>query len=270
MGADGAGFARWWAARYTRGLPDEVGARRRAEIECDVFEHCQATNGRSAAVAWRTVRGVHADLAWRREERRLMQGSHRTPTRLRTTWSVVTQNWFAPLAVLVAIFDVLLAIGIATEKDGKLPGQAIGPVVLIALAALLVAGLWLRWRAGEARAQRTGSVAAAVPTRWIAGLVAVLVVSLALLVVGVSTGSLVFFFVAVSVLKVVVLVLATVGITRAVRSADPGARVTLANGMIIAGVLPALLFFWMIVPALIALAVIVGVLTTNPRVRPAV
>lgn len=262
--------AAWWAERYTRGLPADVRDRRRAEIASDVFEQLHAGGARGAAVTWRVLRGVHADLAWRRGEQRLMEASHR-PTRLRATWAVVTQNWFAPLAVLVGIFDVLTAIGVATDDNGKMPGQAIGPVILVAFAALLFGGLWLRWRAGCAQVARSADPArTVVPARWLAGAVALLVVCLAVMVIGVSAGSRAPFFAGFGLLAGAGLVVAVWGTRRALRSVDPGTRVALADGMIVVGVLPALALFWMVVPALVALAVIVGVLTTNPRVRPAV
>jgi hypothetical protein len=269
--ARGAAFARWWVDRYTRGLPPDVRERRRAEIASDVFEQVHGTEHRGHDVAWRAVRGLHADLAWRREERRLVQGSYRPPSRLRTTWGVVTQNWFAPLALLVAGFDALFAIAVATEADGKMPGRAVGPVILVAFAALVVGGLWLRWRAGCARAATPVADLPRLPVSrwWIAGGFGLLVVCLALLVVGVSAGSPGVFFLVFGLLAVAALAVGGVGTVRAVRSSDPAHRVALADGMIVVGVLPALAMFWMIVPSLVAIAVIVGVLTTNPRVRPA-
>ena len=268
---DGAALARWWADRYTRGLPPAVRDRRLAEIDNDVYEQLLVASrpGRASAVGWRAVRGAHADLAWRREEQQRVQASHRPPSRLRATWGVVTQNWFAPLALLVAAFDLLFAIAVATEDGGTMPGQAVGPVILVLLAALIVGGLWLRWRAGRARIPRPADAPRApVPGRYVAGLAGLLVVCLAILVVGVSAGAPVFFFTAFGVLSVTGLVLAGIGITRAVRSADPGSRIALADGMIIVGVLPAIVMFWMVIPPLVAIAVIVGVVTTNPRVRP--
>jgi hypothetical protein len=108
-----------------------------------------------------------------------------------------------------------------------------------------------------------------VPTGIVAGLCALLVMSCGLLVVGVSSGASAFFFVAFAVVGVTALALVSVAITRAVRSSEPGSRLALFDGMIIVGVIPALAMFWMVIPALVAIAVIVGVVTTNPRVAPA-
>lgn len=274
MHLDGARFAQWWADRYTRGLAPDVGESRRAEIASDVFEQhhgAVTSDSTSRAVAWRTVRGVHADLAWRRQEQQRMHATVRPPSGIRTTWAVMTQNWFAPLAVLVGVFDIGFAVAVATEDGATMPDQAIGPVALGALATVLFAGLWLRYRIGIAAIARpVEGPRQGVPPWVVAGLSAVLVVCCALLVVGASSDALVLFFSAFGVLGVTALAVVSVAITRAVRSSDPGRRLALFDGMIIVGVIPALAMFWMVIPGLLAIAVIVGVLTTNPRVQPAV
>lgn len=278
MGLDGTAFARWWTDRYTRGLAEEVRDRRRAEIASDVFEQVQmastASSSPGTAIAWRATRGIPADLAWRRQEKRVMQGATPDPrgSRLRNTWGVVTQNWFAPIAVLVGVFNLLASIAVATEADGKMPGTVIGPIVMTAFALSIFGGLWLRWRAGRARSLRpdpAARVPAAVSGRQIGLLAAVLVGSLALLVVGVSTDAIPVFFVGLVLIAGSALVLGGRLLVRALGSADMADKAALANGMIIVGTLPALAFFWMVVPALMAIAVIYGVLGTIPRVRSA-
>lgn len=262
-----ARVATWWADRYTRGLPPEVRDRRRTELASDVHEQLVAHAG-SWAIAGRTVRGVHADLAWRREERGLMQASHR-PTRLRATWGVVTQNWFAPLAVLVAVFDLLLVINAVAGGESVESGDVVLAFVLVGLAASTLGGLWLRLHA----AGQTALVGAAPrPQPRVSRLVlvlAVLLVVLALFAIGVTGGAVGPFFAGLALLAVTVGVLGARLVGRAVRAADPHARGALADAMIIVGVLPALGFWWAIVPTVVALCVIVGVLTTNPRIRPA-
>ncbi len=273
MHLDGARFAQWWADRYTRGLAPDVGESRRAEIASDVFEQYHGavtSDSTSRAVAWRTVRGLHADLAWRRQEQQRMQATFRPPSRIRTTWAVMTQNWFAPLASVVGVFDIGFAVAVATEDGSTMPGRVVGPVVLSVLAATLFAGLWLRYRIGiVAIAQPAARPRDRVPTWVVAGLSAVLVVCCALLVVGVSSGASELLYVVFPLLVVTALVLISVAIIRAVRSSEPGTRMALFDGMIIVGVLPALAMFWMVIPGIVAIAVIVGVVTTNPRVQPA-
>jgi hypothetical protein len=67
-----ARIALWWVDRYTRGVPDCLRDERRAELASDLWEH-RAASGRGArvelAVLSRCLRGVPADLAWRRSRR---------------------------------------------------------------------------------------------------------------------------------------------------------------------------------------------------------
>jgi hypothetical protein len=270
--ANGA-FTTWWAARYTRGLPNEVRDRRRDEISSDVFEELHATSdGRPTSLTWRTVRGMPSDVAWRRQEMRAMRANspeHRD-SRLRTAWAVATQRWFAPLAVLVIVFNVFFAI--AVINDGKGSGRVIGPILLTACAAAIATGLWMRWRAVRGITSRpapVGDVRRAVSGRTIAVLFAILGVTLALLIVGVSTGAASVFFLAFGVLVIAALVFGSRAVARAVRSSDVADRAGLADGLIIVGTLPALPMFWMIVPTIVALLVIGGVLGTSPKLRPA-
>jgi hypothetical protein len=68
----GDATARAWTAVYTRGLPDDVAARRRDEIASDLFEHADElgpSTGQQLAVVGRVLWGIPADLSWRREAR---------------------------------------------------------------------------------------------------------------------------------------------------------------------------------------------------------
>ena len=68
----GQRLARGWVHLYTAGLTPEMRRGRRAEIASDVWEHAAAARERragplrtEAAIAWRCLRGVPADVAWR-------------------------------------------------------------------------------------------------------------------------------------------------------------------------------------------------------------
>lgn len=65
----GGRLALWWVDRYTRGLPETARAERRAEVASDVWEH-RASAGDTwpaqLAIASRCLRGIPADLSWRR------------------------------------------------------------------------------------------------------------------------------------------------------------------------------------------------------------
>jgi hypothetical protein len=267
-------FTTWWTDRYTRGLPTEIRDRRRDEITSDVFEqlHAAPNAPNAASMTWRTMRGIPSDVAWRRQEMRAMHANSSEPrsSRLRNAWAVVTQKWFAPLAVLLLVFNVLFAIAVVNEGEGS--GQIVGPVLLSLCAVAIGAGLWIRWRAARvitARPTPAGAPSRAVSNRTIAGIFTVLVIILALLVVGVSTGSVPVFFSAIAVIAIATLGFGGRAVVRAVRSSDLADKAGLADGLIIVGTLPALAMFWMIIPPILALIVIGGVLGTSPKFRPA-
>ncbi len=276
-GAAGSAFASWWTDCYTRGLPTDVRERRVAEIASDVHDHARSVEtgrvrGAGLEIGWRAVRGIPADLSWRRLERRTMRNGTRATngTPLHNAWAVVTQTWFAPIAVLVGLFDLLASVAVIADENGKMPGQVIGPVMMTVLALGLFTGLWLRWRAGRAVETRghSGQAAGIGSVRQILAVV-VLVLAVALLVVGASTGTATVYFSALGVLGTALVVLGGTALVRAIRSTNPSARVGLADALIVVGTLPALAFFWMIIPAVLALAVIGGVLGTSPRLRTA-
>ena len=192
------------------------------------------------------------------------------PTGLQAAWATVTQAWFTPIAALVALFDIVMAVGIAFDENSKMPGQLIGPLLMALLAIGIITGLWIRWRSqfddaatpvrDTANARRSMLklrfllVAAVVAIA--AGLV---VVAPLLLVAGILT-----------------LVLTGLLAFRRGREAREGAppaprraSPVLADVLIIVGTFPALGLWWMIVPALLALIVIAGVIGTGPRLRRA-
>jgi hypothetical protein len=278
MGVAMTSIAERWVALYTRGLPDTVREARCDEIASDVFEQ-RASNRASeralrVSINGRTVRGIPGDVVWRFEEGRAMKHERRVastrPTGLRAAWATVTESWFPPLAVLIGVFDVLAAVYVIVDEDGKMPGQAIGPVLLCLFAVAMFTGLWLRWRSqfDSENAPRSGSRTRrdAIAMRV---LVLVAVVLFAVGMVGFTLG-----------LIGGVLALAAVVVIGARRSrseavvapAEPRAprtqSIVLPDVLIIVATLPALGLFWMVVPALLAIAVICGVI--GPRGRRAV
>lgn len=65
-------LALWWVDRYTRGLTAAARGDRRAELESDIWEQRAAPGASKAtqlAILSRCVRGVPADLSWRRAQR---------------------------------------------------------------------------------------------------------------------------------------------------------------------------------------------------------
>ena len=158
------------------------------------------------------------------------------------------------------------------DENGKMPGQAIGPVLLCLFAVAMFTGLWLRWRSqfdaesapgsGDRRTRRD-----AIATRV---LVLVAVVLFAVGMIGFTVG-----------LVGGVLALIAVVVIRTRRSrreelvtpAEPivprTQSIVLPDVLIIVATLPALGLFWIVVPALLAIVVIGGVIGTGPGARRA-
>ena len=248
----GAGVARGWARCYTAGLPADVRDRRRAEIESDVHEHL-ADGGVGVAVVGRTLRGIGADLFWRLGERRAMTNR----TGIGAAWAAATHTWFAPAAVLMAVYDLGLGVWVITDTDGKMPGRVVGPAVMAALAASLLVGLWLRWRSTSE--QRSSARVEPRPTMrmglWLVAAVAV---------VAVVAGGMASLFV---MLAGVLALAGVAALGRRPGDSDRAERVMLADVLIVLGTLPGLGVWWMIVPPVLALIVIVGVIGTGPGTR---
>jgi hypothetical protein len=225
-----------WVRLYTAGLPEQVRRDRRAELASDVFEQLAAGGGRRAVVG-RTVRGAVDDLIWRREVVRDMQS-----TGVRR---VLTQAWWAPVAALVVVFDVALAVGVLADDGSTMPGRVVGPVLVLTAALALAVGLVVRVRGARAGAPHGARWAALAITA-----AAVLSVTLGGPVVLLASG-------------LVVVAGLTVLVRGTVRSTAT------ADGLVLVGTLPALAMFWLVVPAVLAVAVIVGVLTSRPRTAAA-
>lgn len=71
-----AGLVAWWVRLYTRNLPPSVAGRRVAEIDADLHDHIEHERAREVhdrriarGVAARMVRGLAADVSWRRHSR---------------------------------------------------------------------------------------------------------------------------------------------------------------------------------------------------------
>lgn len=68
------GVIRAWTGFYTKGLPAELAAKRRAEIESDLWEHEllwkeSGLSGLSGQCLSRWLLGIPADLSWRLEQK---------------------------------------------------------------------------------------------------------------------------------------------------------------------------------------------------------
>ena len=221
-----------WVRLYTCGLPDPLRLARLDEIASDVFEQ-QADGAGRRAVVGRTVRGAVDDLIWRREVVRGMEGIG--------VRRVLTQAWWAPVAALLVLFDVALAVGVLADDGSTMPGRVVGPVLVLIAAVALTVGLVVRLRAGRAGSPRGARWAAVAIT-----LAVVLATTIGGPVVLIPAG-----LVVVAGLPVLVQ-----GTVRTAATAD---------ALVLVGTLPALAMFWLVLPAVLALAVIFGVLRSRPR-----
>jgi hypothetical protein len=266
-----------WVRTYTRGLPADVAQTRRLELASDIYEQMSesaATLGARAvrlAVVGRTARGVVDDLAWRHEQRQTMKQSESSvhPTALRAAWGAATQAWFAPAAVLCGLFNLVLGVGILFDTGSTMPGRVVGPMFLLAFAASMAVGLHMRSLAGRpARVPTHASEVAVTGSRVaIAGrylVVLVAIASIALAVTGSRLGMLA---------AALALLTLAAGIPSWRRSRTAGAAaarsssLAVADGLILFATLPGFAFFWIVVPAVLALITVVGVLGTAPGLR---
>jgi hypothetical protein len=161
--------------------------------------------------------------------------------------AALTQGWWAPLAVLVGLFDVTFGLAIAADTNSTMPGRVIGPVLSLLAGLVIAIGLTLRASA------RTMDTSGATSAR--AGYVALLAAAVVLLVAGAGGRGV--------LLLGALAVVGSLGVLAAARGTTQGTAV--ADGLLLLGMLPALTMFWMIVPPLLAIAVIAGVLTSNRR-----
>jgi hypothetical protein len=129
-------LARAWARLYTRGLPDEDAAARRAELDSDLWEHTHdgRLNGHPPAatalqIGRRLLVGAPADVAWhleRRRARRAASGGRALGALGMSLGTCALGCWFLASAVMVPLNDWWEA------------GTPAGYAALCAVAGLLV------------------------------------------------------------------------------------------------------------------------------------
>ena len=174
--------------------------------------------------------------------------------------------------MLVGVFNLLMALYVILDENGKMPGQAIGPVLLCLFAVAMFTGLWLRWRAQFD--DDTESSLRAQPSRRSATTLRVLaVVAVLMTAVGVVVSGAVFLLGALLLAVVVFL-----SVLRRRHTSQPKvleartpARPSLlsADVLIVVATLPSLSLFWAVIPPILAVIVIGGVIGTGPKVRRA-
>lgn len=182
---------------------------------------------------------------------------------LHSAWSAVTSVWFAPIGAVIGLFDFALAFAVATETDGKMPGRAIGPVVMVAFGLAMFSGLALRPEAPRDSPTRAMRNARA---RKPAALAVIAAVAFATLVAGAMIGSIAL-LAAGAVASGVVSLGVSMRRHRDNEGVHRGATAThaplLADSLTVLGVFPAIAFVWMVIPTILAVAVIAGVITSR-------
>lgn len=143
---NGDRLARSWTSLYTRGVSPTAREERVAELESDLWEHRAATGdglATQAAILSRCVRGMPADLAWRRRQAR-------RPFTLRQVargagWTV----FGVAAAFLLAVTGSGAAplVGLAEHQDWDPADVAGWERASAALFLILLGGLVLLWRA---------------------------------------------------------------------------------------------------------------------------
>jgi hypothetical protein len=155
-----------WTALYTRGLPADLRAERREEIDCDLWEQQRLADlqrepvtGTAVQILGRLLLGMPADLAWR------LEAGAATKSQRRET---MNESWATRVAVLLGALVALLVVftgfttmvgiggdgGVAFGLPTLLAGLAIitGLAVsrrspqlgigLVAVGSIAIAGLW--------------------------------------------------------------------------------------------------------------------------------
>ena len=152
-----------WVRVYTTGLPDDIAADRRAELESDVWEQQHdPDHGSPIHILLRFAAGVPADLLWRVETRYqlggLMHGTTIVATRVVASLASLIAafvllwglTWTSPgiLAVAVAIGSIAGALWWASttpaarERNRRLAiGGALASVCVIVIAAFALSGV---------------------------------------------------------------------------------------------------------------------------------
>jgi len=172
--------------------------------------------------------------------------------------------------VLLGLFNVAGGVRVATDGQSTMPGRVIGPAIMLSLGVAIFAGLWLRWQSryavrgqalGGALSARHGAALSVLAGLGIAAVIFGAMGSAMVLVLGVAA----LFGVAVAATRF--RSRAATGPAQEPRPGRSHSPSGLPDVLIVAGVLPSLGLFWMVIPPILALVVIAGVIGTGPHLR---
>jgi hypothetical protein len=134
-----------WCAFYTRGLVAEAAADRRDELDADVFDQVSWSTSAgltdraiSRAILWRAIKGVPADLAWRRAQLRAANSA--------SIGTRVFAGWLMLGATVLGLGMIVIALtAVVRDRHDVFAGEATGIPPLVAALAI-AAGLVLLFR----------------------------------------------------------------------------------------------------------------------------
>jgi hypothetical protein len=148
----------WWVRFYTRGLPNPLARRRATEIDADLHDHIahERASGISdrriaLGIASRMVRGVAADIAWRRRQPKVA-ASPSTPEKTTKTNRRLYRS------------ALRVAVGVALILSLPLVAMQFTDEVVWTLADFVVAGVLLTTLgvALELAVRKAGNLATAI------------------------------------------------------------------------------------------------------------
>ena len=178
-----AGLTRTWVRLYTRGLPPDLRAARRAELESDLWEHrrCSTTEGRrpgriALEIVERLVAGIAADLSWRRLEGR---GTRRHTNRQLGGETVIGLLKNNGMAIFTGTLGIACAAAATAGASGKVDGAQ---VATLFVASLLILGGLLAMHQGVRGGRVAVGLGTIVPGALLVWTIVAPVTSLAILI----------------------------------------------------------------------------------------
>jgi hypothetical protein len=140
-------FTRAWVAVYSRGLPPDVGAERREEIDCDLWHQQRLADlerepvtGTAVQILVRAIFGIPADILWRIEAGSSTQLIRRTSVNDTTFMRIGLLATMLPLAIL-AVMGASFMLGNGDFENTT--EHWLWRVAFVATPAIGGVGLWL-------------------------------------------------------------------------------------------------------------------------------
>lgn len=141
---------RAWTGTYTRGLPAELRAQRREEVDCDLWEQqrladleLEPVTGTAVEVILRLVLGVPADVLWRLEA-----GASARSGKVTQVNESLMMRGLLTIALAIAAFPLIIGILVFVGLNGDMSDSDrawFGPIQ-IAIGSTIICGLVMSLR----------------------------------------------------------------------------------------------------------------------------